>query len=170
MDRALDEIVSERHDLFNRIGPVLKLSLVYDRAGRSEGIAYVTYDSPSDAKRAIREFDGANAKGMANLRIGPPPSNVDRYVPGRGDRGDRSRSPRPRQRDGRRPGARRERGDRRGGRGGSERLARDGRPKKTQEELDAEMEDYWGAKENGAADAAGATTAAAPTVDVEMVE
>ncbi|KAH6671240.1 putative RNA binding protein [Halenospora varia] len=207
-------------DLFNRIGPVLKLSLVYDRAGRSEGIAYVTYDSASDAKRAIREFDGANAKGQP-IRLtsvpagpqggrrnpfdsavvpgrsladritlppsrgsrsqspirhsdvsGPPPSNVDRYVPGRGDRGDRSRSPRPRQRDGRRPGARRERGDRRGGRGGgSERLARDGRPKKTQEELDAEMEDYWGAKENGTADAAGPTTAAAPAVDdVEMVE
>ncbi len=51
-------------DLFNRIGPVLKLSLTYDRAGRSEGIAYVTYEFPEDAKRAIREFDGANAKGI----------------------------------------------------------------------------------------------------------
>jgi THO complex subunit 4 len=92
---------------------------------------------------------------------GPPPSNVDRYVPGRGSR---SRSPRPRQREGRRPGARRERGERRGGgRGGGERLARDGRPKKTQEELDAEMEDYWGAKENG-------TEGGAVTADIEMVE
>lgn len=53
-------------DLFNRIGPVLKLSLTYDRAGRSEGIAYVTYASAQDAKRAIREFDGANAKGMTS--------------------------------------------------------------------------------------------------------
>jgi THO complex subunit 4 len=51
-------------DLFNRIGPVLKLSLTYDRAGRSEGIAYVTYEFPEDATKAIREFDGANAKGM----------------------------------------------------------------------------------------------------------
>jgi THO complex subunit 4 len=49
--------------LFNRIGPVLKTSLTYDRAGRSEGIAYVTYESALDAKQAIREFDGANAKG-----------------------------------------------------------------------------------------------------------
>jgi len=100
---------------------------------------------------------------------GPPPSNVDRYIPGRGSR---SRSPRPRQREGRRPGARRERGERRGGgRGGGggsggERLARDGRPRKTQEELDAEMEDYWGAKEIGTE--AAATTAAVD--DVEMVE
>ncbi len=91
---------------------------------------------------------------------GPPPSNVDRYVPGRGSR---SRSPRPRQREGRRPGARRERGDRRGGaRGGGERLARDGRPKKTQEELDAEMEDYWGAKENGTEDVS-------LTADIDMI-
>jgi THO complex subunit 4 len=42
---------------------VAKLALTYDRAGRSEGIAYVTYSSSQDAKRAIREFDGANAKG-----------------------------------------------------------------------------------------------------------
>jgi RNA recognition motif-containing protein len=46
----------------------LKLSLTYDRAGRSEGIAYVTYESSHDAKKAIREFDGANAKGMGYLR------------------------------------------------------------------------------------------------------
>jgi len=70
----------------------------------------------------------------------------------------------PRRRDGRRPGARRERGDR-GGRGG-ERLAKDGRPKKTQEELDAEMEDYWGAKENGD----GPAVETAPLDDVDMIE
>ena len=96
---------------------------------------------------------------------GPTPSNVDRYVPGKGSR---SRSPLPRRRDGRRPGARRERGERgAGARGGGERIAKDGRPKKTQEELDAEMEDYWGSKENG--NEAPAETAA-PTDDVEMVE
>lgn len=50
-------------DLFNRIGRVSKLSIDYDRAGRSNGVAYVTYDYPEDAATAIREFDGANAKG-----------------------------------------------------------------------------------------------------------
>ncbi|RDL36790.1 uncharacterized protein BP5553_06142 [Venustampulla echinocandica] len=206
-------------DLFNRIGTVLKLSLVYDRAGRSEGIAYVTYENPQDAKRAIREFDGANAKGQPIRLIsipsgpsagrrnpfnsvvvpgrsladritmppgrsrsdspvrhsdvsGPAPSNVDRYVPGRGTR---SRSPQPRRRDGRRPGARRERGERRGGRGGGgggERIARDGRPKKTQEQLDAEMEDYFGGggeKQNGS-EAAAAGAPAGGEDDIEMVE
>lgn len=80
----------------------------------------------------------------------PPPDGVDRYIPGRG-----SRSPLPpRRRDGggsvrrdgggRRPGARRERGERNGAGGKRENLAKDGRPRKTQEELDAEMEDYFG--------------------------
>ncbi|KAI6711071.1 RNA binding domain-containing protein [Marssonina coronariae] len=195
-------------DLFNRIGPVIKLSLTYDRAGRSEGVAYVTYETASDAKAAIREFDGANAKGQPIRLIpipsgptgrrgapparslfdritvpngrsrsdspvrhsdvtGPAPSNVDRYVPG-GTR-SRSRSPHPRRRDGRRPGARRERGERTGsGRGGGERLAKDGRPRKTQEELDAEMEDYFGQKENG--NAAPAAVAAPTGDDIDMIE
>lgn len=96
---------------------------------------------------------------------GPTPNNVDRYVPGENRR---SRSPMPRRREGgRRPGARRERGERggRSGRGGSERLAKDGRPRKTQEELDAEMEDYWGAKENGS----GAATESVQD-DIDMIE
>lgn len=112
----------------------------------------------------------------------PPPENVDRYVPGdrggRGDRRRRSRSPLPRRgRDGRRPGARRERGERNAARGG-ERPARDGRPKKTQEELDAEMDDYFG---NGSKqeENANGTTHEAPVAaqepvqtgdDIEMVE
>jgi THO complex subunit 4 len=50
-------------DLFDRIGPVLNVELTYDRAGRSNGVAFVTYQSAQDAKKAIREFDGANAKG-----------------------------------------------------------------------------------------------------------
>lgn len=39
--------------------------MLYDRAGRSNGIAYVTYGSAADAKRAILEFDGANANGKS---------------------------------------------------------------------------------------------------------
>ncbi|RDW77305.1 hypothetical protein BP6252_05358 [Coleophoma cylindrospora] len=205
-------------DLFTRIGRIQKLVLTYDRAGRSEGVAYVTYENAQDAKSAIREFDGANAKGqpirLTAVPSGPSagrsrnpfdsavipgrsladritvagggrsrslspmrryaPDNVDRYVPGQRD----SRSP-PRRRErrdggregGRRPGARRERGDRGATRGPSERTARDGRPRKTQEELDAEMEDYWGSKEkeNGAEEAA-AAPAAQPQDDVDMIE
>ncbi|KAG8164709.1 hypothetical protein KVR01_004984 [Diaporthe batatas] len=201
--------------LFNQIGPVQKLDVGYDRAGRSTGVAYVTYDSYHDAREAIREFDGANAHGQPiRLSIVPPRrqrnpfdnavmpgrplaervtvppgrnrsispdrdledeaarKGIDRYVPG--GRRNRSRSPmRGRRREGgRRPGARRgESGA--GGRDGGERKARDGRPKKTQEELDAEMEDYFG----GGGDAqpasnnnSQAAAAQAAEDDIDMIE
>ncbi len=112
---------------------------------------------------------GARSRSLSPVRhtdvSGPVPAGIDRYVPGKGSR---SRSPLPRRREGRPPGARRERGERRGG-------ARDGgggtrRPRKTQEELDAEMEDYWGgggAKENGDAPT---DVIAEQEGDVEMAE
>lgn len=114
---------------------------------------------------------------------------IDRYVPG----GSRSRSPMPPRRGGggRRPGARREGGGRdqdaarggrggrgNGGNGGSDRAARTNTPrlKKTQEELDAEMEDYFnangGAPEPAAEAAAPSEEATAPANpdDIDMIE
>ncbi|CAK7266951.1 hypothetical protein SEPCBS57363_002353 [Sporothrix epigloea] len=216
--------------LFSRIGPVTSVELVYDRAGRSDGIAYVTYEDHEDARAAVREFDGANAKGQpirlsivaasgrqkggkAGVVIGggrpladrisqPKHSGdddgeqddnsrtslsaavrqgIDRYVPGGTTSGrlSRSRSPGPRRREG---GGGRRPGERRGGRGSQNGGGRDGqsnsdggnrRPRKTQEELDAEMADYFVENSNGAvtqavtaADAASAVPlAAAPAND-----
>jgi THO complex subunit 4 len=51
-------------DLFRRQGPVMKLELLYDRAGRSEGIAFVTYEVEADATAAIHAYNGANANGQ----------------------------------------------------------------------------------------------------------
>lgn len=199
-------------DLFGRIGPVSKLSLRYDRAGRSEGVAFVTYNRVSDARTAIAEFDGANAKGQpvrltllcssngklertAQMSKGslfdrialprgrnrrslspddnesadrrrrhgrhranicrsrrsdvskPPPDYIDRYVPGQGSPIRRNGSER--------------RGDR--NRGDSSRRNPNHRPRKTQEELDQEMEDYWETVNTGDAGATGeAPTLAAP--------
>lgn len=78
------------------------------------------------------------------------PTTVDRYTPR--SSGRPYNDPR-RRRDSRRIGER-------NGIGRSERMARDGRPKKTQEELDAEMEDYWGGENNKstANHASGSTT------------
>jgi THO complex subunit 4 len=42
---------------------VLKVDIRYDRAGRSDGVAFVTYESTDDARAAIRDYDGANANG-----------------------------------------------------------------------------------------------------------
>ncbi|KAL4884166.1 hypothetical protein BJY04DRAFT_183052 [Aspergillus karnatakaensis] len=238
---------TDLEELFCRIGSISNVSLVYDRAGRSEGVAYVTYKRHSDARQAITEFDGANAKGQpirisitssaprrdrnpfdnvekpkgslfdrverprgrdarslspgsrsesadggARRRRGrrggaggaggpgfrrsdvskPAPENIDRYVPGQ-------RSP-----------ARRAGGNprRQGGGAGGEREPRragNPRPRKTQEELDQEMEDYWGASNAGAAgqdvpaeQAAPAPAAAVPVAapqaahddDIDMIE
>ena len=119
----------------------------------------------------------------------PAPDGIDRYVPGQ----DQGRSLSRRRYGGReggwRPGERRGRGGERGG----ERSGRDGRdaegrrlvngrPRKTQEELDAEMEDYWvnagtaagRASTNGAAPAPAATpmaqVALAADEDIDMIE
>ncbi|KAI1190007.1 hypothetical protein F5B17DRAFT_389129 [Nemania serpens] len=171
---------SDLEGLFNKIGPVSKLDLLYDRAGRSEGVAFVTYESRDDALDSIREFNGANAKGQpirmtivtsAPRRnpfdtaqmpgrplaeritrprsLSPNARGTDRYVP---EGGRRSHSPRSRRR-GRRAGARREDAGETTGRS----TGRDGRPKKTQEELDAEMDDYF-EKSNGNAAGAAVTT------------
>ncbi|KAK7741951.1 hypothetical protein SLS62_010846 [Diatrype stigma] len=206
---------SDLQGLFEKIGPILKVDLVYDRAGRSEGTAFVTYDHREDALEAIREFNGANAKGQP-IRLGlaaaapkrnpfdtahmpgrsladritrprsfSPPrysdnnDRVDRYVPGRG-----SRSPLPRRRGGGGSGGGSSGGGGRGRRPGAKREAtqessqprgRDGRPKKTAEELDAEMADYF--QPNASTDApAPAETAEASTAglaggdDVDMIE
>ena len=51
-------------ELFRRIGRVVRLQLKFDRAGRSEGIAFVTYEHKDDADEAVKQFDGANANGM----------------------------------------------------------------------------------------------------------
>ncbi|OAX82463.1 hypothetical protein ACJ72_03181 [Emergomyces africanus] len=233
-------------DLFTRIGPISALSLLYDRAGRSEGVAFVTYKRLVDAQTAIREFDGANAKGQpitltlmspapvrsagrnpfdfaekpkgslfdrtekprnresrslspeasdnidgSTGRVGgrlrrsnvskPAPDNIDRYVPGqrsprqRGDGGGRGRGRRPRDVRGTQ--------ERNGSAAGSRRQAGNVRPKKTQEELDQEMEDYWGttaaehnnANGNGTATGTIAASSTAPAAapmddDIDMIE
>ncbi|KAI9772741.1 MAG: hypothetical protein M1840_000336 [Geoglossum simile] len=206
-------------DLFSRKGPLLKVDIRYDRAGRSEGVAFITYEAIGDARAAIRDYDGANANGQpirltlvsnptpparprnpfdtaqkpsrslfdritgpattrsrsyspdrSSIRHSdvskPPPGHIDRYVPGQ-----RTRSPMPPRRGGgggRRPGARRDERER-----GSGRLGKDGRPRKTQEELDAEMEDYFGSKGDDEASAAtdnGVVATAVADGDVEMIE
>jgi len=209
------------YDLFTRIAPVKEVKLQYDRAGRSEGTAFVTYDHIGDARMAVKEFDGANAKGqpirltilplppkptrqhnpfdrVENPRslfdrietpsgrgrrrsespvdevdrdysrnssrraprgaprdrrsdtTKPPPENIDRYIPGQNGRGGRGRGG-PRERPPRgepRPGA---------------------RPRKTAEELDAEMDDYWGGNHAEPSHATHKTPGLADD-DIDMIE
>ena len=131
-------------------------------------------DGPDMGRQRESERNGSRYRsrsrspGMArrtNVRK-PPPEGVDRYVPGEGrssSRRERSRSPPPRARGrGARGGVARGGGPRDGT--GRE---RNGRPRKTQEELDAEMDNYWGSKQEGGGggEKAANATSEAPRVD-----
>lgn len=162
---------SARGNLFDRVERPSGRSL-FDRI---EGQPGSRDDSREDVRPRRRRSESPRPR--------PPPENVDRYIP----RGPRSRSPirrrgTPRE-PGRRPGQRREDSGRGGGRRG--RIDDDGRPivggrpKKTAEELDAEMEDYWGGKGDGqkANGAASKQNGAAPAPapgniddDIDMIE
>lgn len=89
---------------------------------------------------------------------GPPPENIDRYVPG--ERRRRSRSPLPARRGGRAPGVPRGRGGRGRGDRGDSRREGGPRPRKTADQLDAEMDDYWGSGAAGNTESTAATATA----------
>lgn len=195
----------------------------------------MTYTSLTDARTAIREFDGANANGqpirLTLLPIVPSSTTID-SIRGRGgvtrnpfdtavkpsrslferiedpgNRGNSSRSSRTRRSRSRSPGAPRRTNtnkpapdgiDRyvpgpdtrvRNGRSpvGGRRMIRsrtrsptrksgrtvNGREKKTQEELDREMEDYWGSAVGGKEDVkndAESKDAAIDDGDIDMIE
>ncbi|KAL8642959.1 MAG: hypothetical protein Q9228_000403 [Teloschistes exilis] len=101
----------------------------------------------------------------------PAPDGVDRYVPppGGGARSSTARSRSPRRRGGDTSGHRLRGAERRGGRENA-----GARPRKTQEELDREMDDYWGptasqgdggVASTGFPDGVAATTAPVAVVD-----
>lgn len=132
---------------------------------------------PPDA-RDDREDRRRRPRSESPRRRTAVPEHIDRYMPGsRGSRSPIGRRGTPRE-GGRRPGQRREegggppRGPRAPREGGGERR---GKPKKTAEELDAEMADYFGggggagSGDAGAAQGNGGGNAVA-TDDVDMVE
>jgi THO complex subunit 4 len=72
----------------------------YDRAGRTTGTAYVTYANYRDARDAVREFNGQNARGqpirLTIIPNGPHrraagKSLADRITGGLDDRSNRER-------------------------------------------------------------------------------
>lgn len=158
---------------------------LFDRVERPSRSLFDRIESGPRSRDDSRE-DERRTRGRyrsESPRRRPAPDHVDRYVPG----GRRSRSPiksrGPPRESGGRPGQHREdsgRGPRRG-RGDDEgRPMVGGRPRKTAEELDAEMADYWGkAKDDPKANGAPvATNGGGPTAsaalpaddDIDMIE
>ena len=118
--------------------------------------------SRQNSRRDNRREPRGEPRGDRRSNVArPPPENIDRYVPGQNGRSSSRR-------DGRRPGERRERKP-------EERTKGQPRPKKTQEELDAEMEDYWNNNSGGqgndsnAAKPGNASTAVGVD-DIDMIE
>ena len=119
--------------MFSKIGPVQSLRLKYDKMGRSDGVAFVTYTSLADANEAIRKYNGANAAGQ------PITVTLDPDVPRRPiGSGNRSRG------RGFTRGPSRMTSGPRVGSGRGER-----RPRRTQEDLDRELDDFMSAPPPG---------------------
>ena len=145
--QSREPVTARSRSLFERI----------DGGGRDAASRGRPHPRRRSASPAAMEIDGEGSRRRRRT-----PENIDRYVPGRA----RSRSPR-RGRGGRGRGRGRADGD-------GHRIV-GGRPRKTAEELDAEMTDYWGGDgtEEKAAPAPPAAPIAAvtgPTDDVEMIE
>jgi len=173
-----------------RRGQAAEGGSLFDRIEKPSRSMFDRIDSSDDVAPRRRGGGGRRDDRSYSPRKGlRVPEGVDRYEPGGRD----SRSPMPgrrggggRERGGRRPGARREESGRGGGRGGRRddgKPAGGPRPKKTAEELDAEMEDYFGGGGGGGAGAetnngqqqnGGGAAPAAPAAvgddDIDMIE
>ncbi|KAL4140060.1 hypothetical protein PRNP1_015292 [Phytophthora ramorum] len=59
-----DILEEEVRELFGTVGKVSKAEIVYDRSGRSKGIARVWFARRSDADKAIKQYDGRTLDGQ----------------------------------------------------------------------------------------------------------
>lgn len=70
---------------FGSFGKIREVKVILDReTGRSRGFAFVTFERPEDAQKALSAMDGANIMGrqvrvsVAEDRKGGPPRRDDR--------------------------------------------------------------------------------------------
>jgi len=145
------------------IGQVKKVMLIYGPNGQSRGIANIIFAQADSASKAFRELDGVKVdskpmqvevivdgkdapappepKKFAD-RVGQPKSAAAKPKPATGPKATKAKV-----------AAAGGRGGRRGGRRGA------GRPKKTVEQLDAEMSNYFGVNDEPVAEGTAAQPA-----------
>lgn len=146
------------------VGPVKKIILSYGPDGRSRGIATIIFVNPAHGKKAYEQYNGVlvDTRPMkVEVVVDPhkPLSLADRVGPvNKSKPAPKAPAPKPK------AAAPRSRPAKRGGKKSAP------RPKKTQEELDSEMADYFGGDNQTAAGSAPAASNAAPTNADAMVE
>ncbi|CAG8508510.1 12848_t:CDS:2 [Cetraspora pellucida] len=124
----------QHQELFQTmIGPVRQVNLNFDQSGRSKGTASVVFARKNDAVRSVEKLRNITLDGRElkiEFVVAPNASPISQRIGGVNETRSSVR------------GSNSTRGSTRarGGRGGSRRA--DNRPKKTQEELDAEMSEY----------------------------
>ncbi|KAJ7078081.1 hypothetical protein C8R44DRAFT_825625 [Mycena epipterygia] len=125
------------------VGPLREVTLHYDAAGRSKGVATVLFSKKGDGNRAFQQYNNRLIDGRRPMKIeivvdpsrpAPPATLASRVAPAPAANGAAAQNSAPRTAATR-------------GRGGAGRRGRGGRPKadrtpKTAADLDAEMEDY----------------------------
>ncbi|CAH0485395.1 unnamed protein product [Peronospora effusa] len=140
-----DILEEEVRELFGTVGEVSKAEIVYDRSGRSKGIARVWFSRRSDADKAIKQYDGRTLDGQPmqitldsdkNVRnglFGTALNSDDKNVKFKVSFGGHKDNEQAKGRRNRRRG----RGNEKGTQG-----VRESGPSKSAEELDNEMDSY----------------------------
>jgi len=138
----------QEFDGANANGQPIKLSMVPNGPAKparnpfdtAERPARSLFDRVDDSERRRRAGESEDDRSYRRSNVSKPaPENIDRYVPG--ENNGRRRSPRRNtDRGSRRPGQRRPRDSQKDPEG---HLVVGGRPRKTAEELDAEMDNYF---------------------------
>jgi len=138
------------------VAPVKKVLLVYGPNGQSRGIASVVFANAASAAKAVAELNGVKVDNrpmkvevIVDGKDAPPPPGAKKLAD-RITQSKRAANAKPKpatETKANAAGGRRGRGTGRRGRGGTRAT---GRVKKTAEELDAEMVDYFQAPDGSA--------------------
>ncbi|EGR45921.1 uncharacterized protein TRIREDRAFT_110636 [Trichoderma reesei QM6a] len=153
------------------VGPIKKVELSYGPNSQSRGIANVTFSKPDGASRALQTLNGLLVDGRPiKIEIIVGAAQADKVIPPIKSLAERTTQPKaqPKSAAGKKQNtAATKAGGAKGAAANAnkKRRGRNARPaKKTAEELDSEMADYFvGANNNEAAGAAPVAAAPAPT-------
>ncbi|KAH6969971.1 hypothetical protein DER45DRAFT_622733 [Fusarium avenaceum] len=159
------------------VGPIKRVELSYGPNSQSRGIANVTFHKSDGASKAFHKLNGLLVDNRPiKIEIVVGAAQADKVIPTAKSLAERTSQPKAQPKSAaakkHNAGAAKD-GDAKGAAGNKKRRGRNSRPaKKTQEELDSEMADYFVAP--AATEASGSTAAPAPapaaTGDADMDE